>query len=326
MRVMSYGIAMIVFAVAICGGIRTAFCVVTLDYPGGYNSVAMGIDGNNVVGWTGSTFGFLDNLSTSAYTALPATPLAFGNPLGIEPFGISGNRVVGGYYTDNWHGFIYDLSTSAYTALDVPTAREGTLALGISGNNIVGNYHDSSGDLHGFLYNGSAYLTLDDPNASQTQSWRGTSAGGISGNYVVGGYYDSQANGHGFLYNISTNQYKTLDVPSAAGYTIANDIDGNTVFGEYFDASNNKCLFLYDIPTATYTNLNIDLPGPVWASGGISGNTVVGTYSEGVHNYCHGFVATIPEPSAFVLLAIGSIGSLALTRRWVSSGALVQVS
>ena len=46
---------------------------------------------------------------------------------------------------------------------------------------------------------------------------------------------------------------------------------------------------------------------------GIYGNTIVGEYAD-QNNIYHGFILTVPEPSALSLLAVG-LGGLAILRR-----------
>jgi hypothetical protein len=46
---------------------------------------------------------------------------------------------------------------------------------------------------------------------------------------------------------------------------------------------------------------------------GIDGNTIVGEYAD-QNNVYHGFILTVPEPSAVSLLAVG-LGGLAMMRR-----------
>ena len=88
---------------------------ITLDYPGGKNTQLYGIDGSNVVGsytLSNNQYGFVYNLSTSAYTA----PLAYPQGENTTPFGISGNNVVGTYVgisgnnvnSGIYHGFLYN--------------------------------------------------------------------------------------------------------------------------------------------------------------------------------------------------------------------------
>ncbi|MGO9110388.1 MAG: PEP-CTERM sorting domain-containing protein [Thermoguttaceae bacterium] len=49
------------------------------------------------------------------------------------------------------------------------------------------------------------------------------------------------------------------------------------------------------------------------SANGISGNNIVGYYVDSANDY-HGYIVTVPEPSTFVLLSVGTIGLLGY--RW----------
>ena len=267
----------------------------TLDYPGSLNTQLNGIDGNNIVGngsslpggflYNGSTFtqityplavasepmaisggtivGNEGNYSTgSNYIYNGSTYTIFTTPFdayGSTVFGISGDRIVGGYWDEPWnaggecHGFYFDGST--FTSLTDPLAGsnhkytiQGTAAYGISGNSIVGDYIDANDVYHGFIYNieTQAFTTLDDPSAAGSF---GTVATGISGNNIVGIYYVSlggdESAMHGFLYDGSA--WTTIDDPNAVGATYVTGISGNTIVGYYWNANDNNEGFIATI-------------------------------------------------------------------------------
>lgn len=136
---------------------------------------AVGISGNNIVGiysTGGAELGFLYNINSQSYTAfnfeasgISGNIIVGGNilynidsqtratlsvPGAAYPSlsGISGNNIVGYYYTGStYQSFLYD--GSGYTILGVP-GEENTLAIGIDGNNIVGWYNNGSTE-QGFL-------------------------------------------------------------------------------------------------------------------------------------------------------------------------------
>ena len=149
--------------------------------------------------------------------------------------------------------------------------------------------------------------------------YAGTQAGGISGNNVVGYYYDASGHPNGFLYNILTSTYTTLDDPLGAGGvnqgTVATSISGSNVVGFYVDSSNDYHGFFYD--GSTYTSLDEPLTTPQTVPGGISGDNVVGYYDVklDVGYGTAGFIATVPEPSTFVLFGFGAIGMAIVARR-----------
>jgi hypothetical protein len=151
-----------------------------------------GIDGNNIVGYYGNSFGRRHGF---LYNGSAFTPLDFPSALETSPSAIDGANVVGWYMdsTSVFHGFLFNGTT--YTTLqgDFQT----TFPYGIDGNNIVGGYSVSlNGGNHGFLYDGSTYTTLDDPSAKLEGTY---AAMGIDGSHLVGTYYDASNNLHGFL-------------------------------------------------------------------------------------------------------------------------------
>jgi hypothetical protein len=164
-------------------------------------TVALGIDGNNIVGFyniNATTHGFLYNMNTNLYTTLD-DPLTNGV---TEASGIDGNNIVGCYSApfSRFYGFVYNISTNLYTTLDDPFATVVTYAAGIDGNNIVGYYYGTEAGSRyvggfGYLYNMNthSYTTLDDPLSANE-----TYATGIDGNNIVGFYNDASGT-HGFV-------------------------------------------------------------------------------------------------------------------------------
>lgn len=114
------------------------------DHPygagGSGNTRLWAIDGSKIVGNFDDGLGygcFMYDLTTGTWTNLPTS---------FQPFGISGDNIVG--CVEN-KGFLYNISTQKWNLLDIP----GTLtrAWGIDGNNVVGEYYDDAGQ-HGFIY------------------------------------------------------------------------------------------------------------------------------------------------------------------------------
>lgn len=166
----------------------------TLSVPTGSGGVlstfAQSISGNNIVGWTIQSQGFLYNISSSNYMTL-SVPGAEET----EAWGISSNNVVGIYDDGNgWKGFLYNINTGNYATVSVPGAEE-TEANVISGNNIVGYFVNSNEYDEGFLYNinSGKYITLSVPGAEQT--W----PEGVSGNNLVGSYEKSSGSYYNFV-------------------------------------------------------------------------------------------------------------------------------
>ena len=123
-----------------------------------------------------------ESVQATTFIALPVNPAGANE---TEPWGISGNTMVGNYFgPGSWppQGFSYNGTT--YTTLNVPSATQGTFPLGIDGTNIVGYYRSSGAFTHGYLYNGSTYTTLDDP----LDTTGSNAATGISGANIVGNF------------------------------------------------------------------------------------------------------------------------------------------
>lgn len=120
----------------------------TIDYPGASETLAHGIDGDNIVGYysDGSIHhGFV-------YDGLSYTRLDMPGATATYAWDIDGDNIVG-HYSDGTggHGFVYE--GISYTTLDYPGAAN-TRAYGIDGDRIVGPYWDGSvtSGGHGFVY------------------------------------------------------------------------------------------------------------------------------------------------------------------------------
>ena len=181
-------------------------------------------------------------------------------------------------------------------------------------------YYGLGGVDHSFIYDGSTFTPLDDPLAAiglDTADGLGTMATGISGNKVVGIYADTTGVVRSFLFD-GTN-YSDLSYPGSLA-TFVNGIDGNNIVGTFYhtDPVTPISGFLYNDVTQTWTEL--DYPGGFRTEAyGISGNMIVGDYwpfNTGA-GPIFGFVATVPEPSSLILLAIGglSLAGRAMVRR-----------
>jgi hypothetical protein len=82
------------------------------------------------------------------------------------------------------------------------------------------------------------------------------------------------------------------------------------IIGQYRMGDWTTRSFLFD--GANWTYLDAPSANSTWAYG-VDGNTIVGSYND-TSDVSHGFILTVPEPSALSLLAIG-LGGLAMMRR-----------
>ncbi|HLJ94506.1 MAG TPA: hypothetical protein VKU02_15065 [Gemmataceae bacterium] len=221
------------------------------------------------------------------------------------------------------HGFLY--SGGSYTLFDVPGS-DSTFAYGInSTGQIVGAFQGASSFAQGFVLSGGSYTTLDVPGSF------GTSAQGINSSGQIVGYYVTPLTFVGFL--LSGGSYQALQgrayginsfgqivgdfgLYSEGNYTSLNGAarginDAGDIVGFFTDANNRDHGFLYH--NGSY--LTVDVPGAIRtdAYGINNAGEIVGSYIDAIGE--HAFIATpTPEPSAIVLLALGTLGLIGY--RW----------
>ncbi len=273
----------------------------TFDVPGATHTWIDGIDGANIVGsfWDETGLkGFQYNRQTEAFNILQAPSADWTLPLAISNGTVVGSIVINGF---SRNGFAYYSESNSWSLLNPPEGVQNELeAYGIDGANIVGG----TGSGMSFGFNGSNWNFFNSPFGTSS------SAHGISGDKIVGSFSNSGVNGGGGY--IKENDTWTLLNVSGATETTPRDVDGNMVVGDYRvgDWSAPTRSFLFDGGEWIY----LDAPSAksTWAFG-IDGNTIVGSYND-TSDVSHGFILTVPEPSALSLLAIG-LGGLAMVRR-----------
>jgi len=265
----------------------------TLAYPSAIYTSANGIYGSTVVGTYQDSsnvyHGFTYDTASQVYT-----PYSASNASATYFFGVSGSSIVGSYVdssTGDSVGFWYN-GTSG-TSLSAPSGTA-TTAYGISGTSIVGAFTGTSGASSGFQYStpNQQWATLTAPSATDTWAY------GISGSSIVGGFLTGGGALEGFLYDGST--WTPLQYPSANS-TVARGIGGTTIAGS-FNAGSGWQGFL--LSGTAWTALNV--PGAANGSYamGTDGAYVVGSYYDS-NLVGYGFIATVPEPSATAVAAVG---------------------
>jgi hypothetical protein len=209
---------------------------------------------------------------------------------------VDGGNMVGCYLASGKsRGFLYDGTNG--TTLDAPSSAQ-TYAWGISGSRIVGYFQDTPPyyEYYGFLREGTNWTALYAPDSINTYAW------GIDGTKIVGSYSGSNnGKSHGFIYDLTTQNWNTIDNPSASQYTTVRDIEGNKMVG-YSSGTGSmpyQFSFLYDGTNWT----NFYYPGAQSTQAyGISGNFIVGYFRyKADTNFYHGFLYNIKDSSWTVL-------------------------
>ena len=273
----------------------------TFDVPGATHTWIDGIDGETIAGsfYDGSTTkGFLYNRQTEVLNILQSPSADWTLPLALSNGTVVGSIGSNSSYVRN--GFAYYSGSNSWSLLNPPQGVQNDLeAYGIDGANIVGG----TGSGMSFLLNGSNWTFFNSPFGTAS------SAEGISGGKIVGRYYNIGVNGGGGY--IKENDNWTLLEVAGATETVPRDVDGNLIVGEYRIGGDwRPKSFLYDGANWTY----LDAPSASSTSAfGVYGNTIVGSYND-ASDVTHGFILTVPEPSALSLLAVG-LGGLAMIRR-----------
>lgn len=250
------------------------------------------------------------------------------------------------------HGLIYQGSVNGggtYTQIDAtPLVTSGTLQNTIAHSNmgslVVGNY-DTGGAGRAFIYNmsDSSWINLN-PTGTGTQPvsitaygiWQNFDANGdpTSVYTIAGGVSEANNAGldSGYLVNFDVLdgtysnytifQYENQPLSSLISHFdgITATEDGFNLTGDYLTTEGGLGAFFASVKVNQLTGAfydmtwtNIAFPG----ADGTSGNTVVGNNVLGIYVTEDGstsYLATVPEPSTYALLALG-VGALLLGAR-----------
>lgn len=264
------------------------FTYTTIDYPGAFYTLALGINNSGqIVGEyydlkSMTTHGFLD--TAGSFTTIDFPGAAVTGNLAINNAG----SIVGRYVDQGGriHGWLYQAGT--YTSLDYPNA-SATWAVGINDNNqISGTYRDAASNPHGFQYQAGTFISIDCSGCAFD------SGNGINGDAQIGGGTNIS---DGFLYacwpfpNCANGGTFTY-YPFLAGVLSVND-------NEQMAASSGGSIIFYHgttedtiaVPGAAATTLVTTNDFTMQNSQGAAKVALVGYYNL-TGQQSHGFLAT----------------------------------
>jgi probable HAF family extracellular repeat protein len=118
---------------------------------------------------------------------------------------------------------------------------------------------------------------------------------------IVGGYRSSDSLTHGFL--LSEGMFSTIDFPRVAFSDAVSINNAGQILGQYAD----EVFHAYLLSEGVFST--IDFPGSRNTFSARINNVgeIVGSYTDAAGVF-HGYLATpIPEPSAWVLVSIGTL-------------------
>jgi hypothetical protein len=214
----------------------------TIDYPGGSNQIAGGVnDSGQVVGHYDS-LGAVNSYEFSGgiYTSFD---VPFSGANGTYAYGIdNGGDIVGCWGQSDNYSAGFELSGGTYTQFQFPGGNE-TCAHAINNRgDITGYYGDTSG-VHGFVLSGGTYTSIDVPGAVETIAGGINDAGDVVGVYcVTASCITNLVGAQGFL--LSRGVFSTINVPGASA-TAPIDISNNGVMvGWYADCAGIEHSFI----------------------------------------------------------------------------------
>lgn len=269
-----------------CNALAQGPVLTTLDFPGGSQTAAWGINiYGDVVGTynsaDGSGHGFL--WSGQRFSSIDFPGAALTGVYGINDYG----DIVGLYAsTANGphHGFVL-ARDGKFTPLDDPGAAS-TEGAGINNNgDIAGLYTLADTSTHGFLFSGGHFSNIDFSGASLTFANGINSRGDVVENYTLAGVT------HGLL--VSMGKFTSIDFPGAA-FTGSYGINAaGVIVGRYRDSAG--VTHGYSLNAGEFTT--VDIPGSslTAASAINAAGDIVGRYTAA--GVVHAFLLTTPPPT-----------------------------
>jgi hypothetical protein len=242
------------------------------------------------------------------------------------------------------HGVIYQGSTAGggtWLQIDAtPLVTSGTLINTIAhsnmGNLVVGNYDTDSAVGNAFIYNMSTGIWTNlNPGGSASVTAYGIwqNGGDSSTSYTIaGGFSDVNSNGldEGYIVNYDSvsgrlTNYKTFNYANQPVSALVSHFDGITLSEDGFNLTGDY-LTLSGDAGGFFASVKVNLDGSfsdaVWTdinyplALATSGNTVIDNTVLGifVNGGTQSYLATVPEPSAMALMALG-LGWLIIRRQ-----------
>jgi PEP-CTERM motif len=314
-------VTILALAIAAASAARADYQFTPITAPGGSADLEpYGVMPNGTVSGlyadSGGTYhGFLAQGSTFTTVDVPgnlnatSTSLYAGNAAGVFAGGYDDPAGI-------FHAGTYNSASQAWTFLPDPTpTSQFSLAGAITNSGIIfGNWADNipETNLHGWAYHNGTYTFFDapsqDPNGIGIVTFGANNAGDL-----VGYYQDAADNIHGFLRHLD-GSFVTIDVPGAINTELVGINDLGMMVGRYRDATGRHG-FLDDNGVITTID-NPAFANTVLTGIANNGDMVGYGYNDIVNGPFGGFeVRSVPEPSSFLLAALGALGLLGLHRR-----------
>jgi hypothetical protein len=271
----------------------------------------LGINNAGVIaGYYGDGTNVLNNGFTVASPYTSFKPENFLGAVQTQVVGINNTGTTVGFWVDgtgNNFGFYKEGST--FTSVSNPGGPTFNQLLGVNDSNVAaGFYNDSLNVSHGYItaLGSNTYTPITPPGGISVTATDINNAGIVSGFFT-----DAGGVTHGFLDN--SGSFIVLNDPNGNGTNTSafglNNV--GDVVGSFVDPSGETQGFVYDWLTNSWKTVSDPLASAT-AAFGVDGTTIngvndlgqlVGFYSDGTN--VNGFLATVPEPSTWAMMALG---------------------